>query len=242
MNVRSSILKCALAGAVVVLSSGVSNAATLVAETNKSVWDGAVINQNILDFDTNLPTDGYTVVPLNTLYQFPTYSVRLNGMTFTNIITNGGGGTSNGYLQVSGWNSWGTNDYMRGQPVTSDQSGTIHILFPVGGITAFGVRWVTGGGYGTLEIKTGADTTGQMTTPSATMGFYGLTFATPVSYIDLNYTNNPNIAAFDNIIMATAKTTDQTPPPSDTPEAATMIMCATGLVFLSKKIARRTSV
>jgi hypothetical protein len=243
-NFRNGILKCVLAGAVVVLAPGLSTAATLVAETDKTIWDGAVSNQNILDFDTALPApDSYTPPALNTLYQFPAYSVRLNGMTFTNTIATSLG-TSNQYLQINGWNTWGTHDYMRGQGATAGQTGTIHIAFPVGGITAFGMNWATGGQYGTLTVSTATDSTTVLTTPSQTFGFYGFKFATPVNYIDLNYTGVSDTAAIDNIIMATAKTGgsgDQAPPPTETPEAASMIMCATGLMWISKTIARRTS-
>lgn len=78
MNFGNSILKCVVAGAVAVLASaGNSTAATLTAVTDKSIWDGMVSNENLLNFDTPLPADSYTPPALNTLYQFATYSVTL---------------------------------------------------------------------------------------------------------------------------------------------------------------------
>jgi hypothetical protein len=149
------------------------------------------------------------------------------------------------YLIASNYNSWSSGTVLKTQAYTTG-TNYIHILFPVA-TTAFAADLVTGGSYGTFTVSAGGDSYTTPTVSQAALRTFAFTFTSPVTFVDLYYTNSYQSAIVDNIIYATAGSTGgtggETGPggggATETPEAATMLLCAAGLYCVSKKLPRR---
>lgn len=224
MIFRMRIVGCLVVGAVAVLSTPSSIAGPLTAETNYTTWVGSVSTKATVDFDTAFP--GYTPLGSNSWVTLTADTLTVNGLTFANLLD-----TQIQKLILSNYNTWNSGTVLKTQPYTLNHVNLLRITFPATGVTAFGIDLIASALSDTYTVTIGADS--YTATGFTGRKFYGFTTSTPFNSVDVAYTNNYTNAAIDNVILASSGT-QQAPPSSDTPEAASMILCATGLVSLSR--------
>lgn len=232
MKLHTSIARCLLVGAVAVLSASMSKAALLDVITDKDQWDAQVPTATLIDFDH---ASG-TYVPLTNGQYAYVPSVSIAGVTITGLFDNGPSD-----LILSNYNSWFSGTVVKGPAWGTGHITSFHIVLPAG-VTGWGVDLIAGGDYGTYTINIGGATYTTPTSDTTSRTFYGFVLPSEFSSVDISYVNRSTNGALDNMVFGLAGT--QTPPPpepTETPEAATLLLCGTGLWSMSRFVRRTTS-
>ena len=135
------------------------------------------------------------------------------------------------------WYDWSSGAIARSEALTGSFTGgqtpIIRVTFTNGPVTAFAVDLGTGGvATGNINVTPQGQATTTLTTQvRPTFTFYGITSNTPFSYVDIAPTTANSIAIIDNIAYGTY---NSTPPPDPTPELASILAVASGLIFLAR--------
>ena len=165
----------------------------------------------------------------------PAIGVSLVGYSFSTFynMAVSQGATPSPWLEYD----WSSGAIARSEALTGSFTGgqtpIIRVTFTGGPVTAFAVDLGTGGvSTGNINVTPQGQATTTLTTQvRPTFTFYGITSNTPFSYVDIAPTTANSMAIIDNIAYGTY---NSTPPPDPTPELASILAVATGLIFLAK--------
>ena len=209
---------------------------TTVEFSSKSSWTAAVSGVTTTTFDT--AASGYTPPAPDNFVNLANGGITLNGVTFTgldNSSTAYGLTIVNGGPSLGQYYNWGTGGaILYGNPY---QGALAHLHIALGtAVTAWGTDLMMGNGVtGAFSIKVnGAVCTTACVAPTfafPTAAFFGMTSDTPFTSIDLYATANGR-PELDNFSTATASGGGGGG--SETPEVGTILLCATGLISLTK--------
>jgi hypothetical protein len=219
---------------------GLANAAaplysTTIEYSTRSSWQAAVSNVVTTTFD--VAVGSYTPPAPDG------FVLAFGGITFNGVTFQGFNNTAEYSLQIvtpgpsSTYYNWGTGGAIMRGDVYQGALAHLHMALP-NAVTAWGTDLMLGSTPGgTYKIQVN----GNAVCPSLTCqaptfafpnaAFFGMTSNTPFTTVDLFYPIN-TYAAIDNFSTGTAST--QAPPTGETPEAATLVLCATGLIGIAK--------
>jgi hypothetical protein len=223
---------------------GLANAAaplysTTIEYSSRSTWQLAVSNIVTTTFDVAVA--GYYTPPApNAGIGLGFGGITLNGVTFQGYNNNAEYGlqlvTAGSSTQYYNWGTGGT--ILRGD-LYQGALARLHISLP-NAVTAWGTDLMLGstpGGTYTVQVNGNPVCVSQSclapTFAFPNAAFFGMTSDTPFTTIDLFYPIN-TYAAIDNFSRGTASTQAPPPPIEDTPEVATLFLCASGLCGLAK--------
>ncbi len=214
---------------------------TTVSYATRASWLGNVTGVTTTTFDTAVA--GYTPPGPDGFVGLAFGGITLDGVKFQGydhsgteyalgIVTSGPNST---------YYNWGTGGAILRGYADSYQGALAHLHITLStAATAWGTDLMLGGGTpGNFTVKpNGADCTPACLAPTfalPTAAFFGMTSDTPFTFIDLFVPSNA-YPALDNFSTAMASAGTPPPPPGDgseTPEAATMVLCATGLLGIA---------
>jgi hypothetical protein len=221
---------------------GLANAAaplysTTIEYSTRSTWQAAVSNVVTTTFDVAAP--GYTP-PAPDGFVLAFGGITLNGVTFQGYNNN-----TEYSLQIvtpgpsSTYYNWGTGGTILRGDLYQGSLARLHISLP-NAVTAWGTDLMLGSTPGgTYNVKINGNPVCPSLTCQAptfafpTAAFFGMTSDTPFTSIDLFYPVN-TYAAIDNFSIGKASVQAPPPPTADTPEVATLFLCASGLIGLAK--------
>ncbi len=210
--------------------------ATTVEYSSRSSWTAAVSGVTTTTFDTAVA--GYTPPgPDGNLNLNAVTGITLNGVTFTGYDNTSTpyGLTVSTFGPGSPYYNWGTGGAILRGEVYQGALAHFHMSFATA-VTAWGTDLMLGNGVTgnySITINGGACSTACLAPTFAfpTAAFFGMTSDTPINFIDLFVPINgrPEI---DNFSTATASGGGGGG--GATPEVATLLLCATGLISLAK--------
>ena len=207
---------------------------TTIEYSTLSAWQAAVSGVVTTTFDTAVasyytppPPDGYVTLGFG--------GITLNGVTFQ-----GYNNTTEYGLQIvssgpgTNYYNWGTGGAILRGDLYQGALARLHISLP-SAVTAWSTNLMLGstpGGTFNIQVN-GSSICPSQTCQAPTFAFpnaafFGMTSSTAFTSVDLFYPVN-TYAAIDNFSTASTQAA-----PADTPEAATMILCATGLSAMTK--------
>ena len=202
-----------------------SNAsATLVTYSDRNEWLLQVNNVSTVDFTGPAP-GGIVYYNTDTGYQS-------GGITFVGTFS------ASNYLLFNknagpseSWYDWGSGAILVNSEYSASFPRSIRVTLPADQY-AFGVDLMTGNDPGqtvTVRINGGAEFT-VPTFVRPTRAFFGVISDTPITQIEVF--NPPPMAylMMDNFSIGQV---NAAPPPAETPEAATLLLCGSGLCLLA---------
>ncbi|MEO7651457.1 MAG: hypothetical protein ABIZ80_13410 [Bryobacteraceae bacterium] len=228
MRIHKNVVSAITAIGLFTMGAAPACYATVVQFNNdRSGWVAASSNVTTIDFSS------LTAAPD---FAFQT-SITTSGFTFasyynTNVASNN--------VLIKNNEPWGTGNYLLGP--AQDQFGlyTLKITF-ANPVTSFGSDIMYNGNYQStfqVTLSTAEVLTTTTTMPDYTSrAFFGFTSDTPVSYLVFKptyvFSTEPRIV-LDNVSFGDAGGAT-----TETPEAATLLLCAAGLLLLNA-LRRRT--
>lgn len=211
---------------------------TTVEYSLRSDWLAAVSGVTTTTFDTAVA--GYTPPGPDGSVNLANGGITLDGVTFQGYNNTSGlyGLTIvNGGPSLGQYYNWGTGGaILIGEPYQGALAH-FHMSFATA-VTAWGSDLMMGAttpGTYSIQINGGACSTACLAPTFAfpTAAFFGMTSDTPFTFIDLFVPSNAR-PELDNFATATATVGGGVIPSGDTPEMATILLCATGLISLAK--------
>ena len=208
---------------------------TTVEYSSRSSWTAAVSGVTTTTFDTAV--SGYTPPAPDGFVALTNGGITLNGVTFTGYdntsqlyaltIVNSGSATP--------YYNWGTGGAILTGQVYQGALAHLHMSFATA-VTAWGSDLMLGNGITgnySIQINGGACSTACLAPTFAfpTAAFFGMTSDTPINFIDLFVPINGR-PELDNFSTATAAGGGGGG--GATPEVGTILLCATGLISLTK--------
>ena len=162
------------------------------------------------------------------------------GISLVGIDPTSGGGYTFSVVQgsstVASYYDWGSGAIGRSAAYANGFAApSIRVTFTGGPVTAFAIDLGTGGVVppGNVTVTPlGLGSTILTTQARGTFTFYGITSSTPFSSVDI--TAPSTASAYEVIDNISYGTYNSTPPPDPTPELASILAVATGLIFLAK--------
>ncbi|HUS06131.1 MAG TPA: hypothetical protein VMZ52_07545 [Bryobacteraceae bacterium] len=202
---------------------------TTVTFVDRATWLGASTSVTTIDFSG--PAAG-TAVDYST-----SSGLTVSGVQFLGIFSATGYSLSNVFANASQpWYDWGSGAILRGDDYSATYTRSIRAYLPSGGATSLGVDLMTGNtNGGTYTVRVNGTTDYLVPTfARPTRAFFGISSDTPITRIDfINPVNTYSV--IDNFSFGSAAA----PAAAETPEVATMLLCATGLLLISRKWKRR---
>jgi hypothetical protein len=231
-NIFSSIAILALAAAATPLYS------TTLEYSSRAAWTAAVSAITTTTFDT--ASGGYTPPPPDGILNITLGGITLDGIKYQ--VYNGT--AENAFNAINGgpaqtYYNWGSGAILQAG-LYSGALAHLHMTLP-GAVTAWGVDLMINGASGgtfTVQVNGGACLAATCSAPTflhPTRAFYGMTSDTAFSIVDLYYPAN-TYGEIDNFSIATFSAGPAAPeqPTGETPELATILLCATGLIGMAK--------
>jgi hypothetical protein len=218
---------------------------TTVEYSTRSSWLAAVSGATTTNFDTAIP--GYTPPTPDHFVNLAFGGITLDGVNFRAYnnnteyaltVVNSGPG--------SPYYDWQTGGAILKGDLYQGALAHLHITLPTA-VMAWGTDLMTGsspGGTVSVQVNGGACSTACLAPTFAlpTHAFFGMTSDTPFSVVDLFYPVNTYMS-IDNFSTATTVLGGGDPPQQptgDTPEVATILLCASGLIGMAKAKKIRT--
>lgn len=197
--------------------------ASILTYSDRATWTGAVTDVVTRDFS------GYTTP--GTTASFNTSSgLTIAGVQFVGMWN--AGANSLEVVEANGsqwWYEWGSGAVLKGDSTSTDRR--IVITMPIGSYT-FGVDLMTGGiNASELQIRiNGAETYNVTTQARPGRQFFGAVSTDVISTIEVLYPTAGIYPMLDNFSTANAGA-----PVSETPEAATLLLAAAGLIYIARR-------
>lgn len=131
------------------------------------------------------------------------------------------------------YNNWGSGVVLRGTDSNATQGSTFKITLP-GGITSFGIDLMLGA-PANFTVKVNGTTLGSTvpTFTSPSRAFFGVTSDTALSTIEFVSPLN-NSPFLDNLSYGVVATAQPPVQGAETPEASTLLLCASALLVLAR--------
>jgi len=219
--------------AAVLLSVAPAFATVISTYSSQASWSAASSGVQTVDFEGLAPYHSVS----GTLY-----SLTLDGVTFSAVQGAGSYGMQVVDTNFSQWANFGTNDALWLTPMNTSPAPSFHIVLP-SAVTSFSMNLMSYSPGGlSFSVTAGGSTFTVPTYTVPTPGFFGATFDTPVTTIDVTplgvVSANGTDPLLDNFSFGAA-TGGQTDPGSDAPEAGTLMMIGSGLVGLTAITRRR---
>ena len=202
--------------------------------TDRAGWAAASSSLQDITFDTALP--GYTPPNSGGTYNIGT-GLTVLGVTIQSII-NGLPQTMEVHNNDSVWYNFNSGVVLAGASGGPTQENKWRITLPVG-ITSFGIDLMTGA-VGAFSVRVNGTTIPETVPVQAipSRSFFGITTDSDINLIEFiaPYNSTPKL---DNIsfgvVGAAQIPTQPTSDASEVPEASTWLLCATALLFISRK-------
>jgi hypothetical protein len=228
MNIRNtaSVFSVAILGCTLI--AGTVSATTLT-YSSLPAWQTDVTSMTNIDF-TGAPAGG--LINYSATTPLTIAGVKFTGMNpaaYALYLVNANASQS--------WYDWGSGGLLRNDLYTAGAPTSIRATLPGAGFNAVGFDLMTGNTNGSAYTIRVNGTTDYVVPTFArpTRAFFGITSDALITSVELR---NPvdTYAMVDNFTFGTWAPAAPPPPASaDTPEAATMMLCASGLVLISRK-------
>jgi hypothetical protein len=223
--------KLSLVIALVAASGASASFGATITYTDRATWEAAVTGESTIDFDHVV--GGYTP-PAPGGFTGYSSGLTISGVTFNNFLDSSTTPFTI-YANNAGYATWNSATVLRAQDYTAGHTNYFRVALPTGGVNAFGVDLMNGSnnlaGY---TVVVGASTWAAPTFASPTRAFFGITSTTAITSVDLQYTSGTPL--LDNFSTATPGAA-----PAATPDVASLLLCASGLVLISR-VAKRKNV
>jgi hypothetical protein len=202
--------------------------ATTVTYTALPAWQSVVTSTTIIDFNATPAGASINYVPANPLTLLGVQFAGMNPASYVLSLVN-----SNASLT---WYDWGSGGLLRDDLYNAGAATSIRATLPGAGFTAVGFDLMTGNNNGAnVTIRVNGTTDYLVPTfARPTRAFFGITSDALITSVELR---NPvdTFAMVDNFTFGTWAPAAPPPAAADTPEGATMLLCASGLVLISRK-------
>jgi hypothetical protein len=203
--------------------------------TDQATWLAASSGVQNVDFEGLAPTNGQSGVY---------WGLTLDNVAFSGVQGAGGFGMVVVDTNYSQYFNFGTNDALELAHLITSPTPSFHIVLPAA-VTSFSLDLMSVSPTSMNFIVTADGSAFNVPTyGTPTPGFFGATFDTPVSSIDVTalgvIPGNDSYVLLDNFSFGAANVS-QPDPVGDVPEAGTLMMIGSGLVGITSIMKRRAS-
>lgn len=166
-------------------------------------------------------------------------SLSVNSLTIESILVQNLLGATVQFFSINDeafqtpYNNWGSGVVLRGVDSSPTQASTFKITLPTG-ITSFGIDLMLGApGNFTVKVNGATLATTVPTFASPNRAFFGITSDTALSTLEFVSPLN-NSPFLDNLSYGVVATAQPPAQGGETPEASTLLLCASALLFLAR--------